>query len=294
MAKIIHLSDEEIGRLIDGNLEKLEREEYLKHMSQCDSCLSIYSQTLKFLEEEKRNPVEVKSPVFGESPFLQFWKSVQGFMSQKRYRFAGVMLLILLIGIPLLIKLFSPTSSENDRVLYIERVSDELFNRGICTFSGSDNPYYSSVRAGIFVQDISVLINISDKKELRKMLVDLLNKELLVLGGEQATIVRSVDDLEAHSYKTYLRNIEYFMEKRPEKDLFKFGEILERSILDIVNGSRNFKDGITHYITIFDQNYKGKIPQGVLKDLKKLNSNEPVTQVKEILIGIKQVYIAYY
>lgn len=294
MAQITHLKDEEIGRLIDGNLEKSEREEFLKHMSQCESCLSIYSQTLKFLEDDKKNSVEVKPPVFGESPLLNFWKAVQGIVSQKKYRFAGVALLILIIGIPLFIKLFSPASSENDRVLYIERVSDELFNRGICTFTGADNPYYSSVRAGIFVEDISVLINISDKKDLRKMLVDLLNKELIILGGEQSTLVRSADDLETHSYKPYLRNIKYFLEKCPEKDLFRFGGILERSILDIVNGSRNFKDDITRYISIFDQNYKGKVPQGVLKDLKKLNSNVPVTRVKEILIGIKQVYIAYY
>lgn len=44
-----HIEDEDIARMIDGNISKMEREDFLRHFSECDSCLSIYTDALEFL-----------------------------------------------------------------------------------------------------------------------------------------------------------------------------------------------------------------------------------------------------
>jgi len=53
----MHLNDSEIARLIDDRIKPEERDQYLKHISTCENCFEVYTETIKSLEKE-----EVKKP----------------------------------------------------------------------------------------------------------------------------------------------------------------------------------------------------------------------------------------
>ena len=57
-----HLEDEDIARMIEGKISKKERENFLKHLSQCETCLTLYSETLKFVEEDKKEKNLLRFP----------------------------------------------------------------------------------------------------------------------------------------------------------------------------------------------------------------------------------------
>lgn len=54
----MHLSNREMARLIDDRVNQDERDQYLKHISNCEDCFELYTETLKSLEKEDiRQPV---------------------------------------------------------------------------------------------------------------------------------------------------------------------------------------------------------------------------------------------
>ena len=54
----MHLSNREMARLIDDRVSQEERDQYLKHISACEDCFELYTETLKSLEKE-----EIRQPV---------------------------------------------------------------------------------------------------------------------------------------------------------------------------------------------------------------------------------------
>lgn len=100
-----HLTDEDIARLLDGHIDKQEREDFLHHFSQCHQCLTIYTETLKFIAAEKQKPAPVKLPRFlGIAPRI---KQTIGFLFPgKRWvpALAGLFIILSLIFLPLIFK----------------------------------------------------------------------------------------------------------------------------------------------------------------------------------------------
>jgi len=100
-----HLTDEDIARMIDGHIDKQEREDFLHHFSQCHECLALYTETLKFIGAEKQKPAPVKLPRFlGIAPRIA---QAVGFLSPgKRWvpALAGLLIILSLLFLPLIFK----------------------------------------------------------------------------------------------------------------------------------------------------------------------------------------------
>lgn len=54
----MHLNDEIMAQLIDGNICEKDKEKYLKHISECKECFEIYSESIRSLEsiENEKSP----------------------------------------------------------------------------------------------------------------------------------------------------------------------------------------------------------------------------------------------
>ncbi len=98
-----HLEDEDIARLIDGKLGKEEQEQFLKHLSQCDDCLTIYTETLKFVEQEKRRAAWWRRLPLPDFKKIAASLRLPKLVPEKRYRWAFAALVILLLVLPFLL-----------------------------------------------------------------------------------------------------------------------------------------------------------------------------------------------
>lgn len=280
-----HLEDEDIARMIDGTISKQERERFLEHLSGCNSCLSVYSESLKFVEEEKKSKVMLKLPQVGEV--------VDGWRRQARTIFAGkrlipvyAVLLIVIVLLPFLLK-------ENAQVKYIEESIAALESRGVHSFTGSNDPVYASIRAGIFVEEISVLIDYGGKAKLRGKIVERLINELKVLfNAEAGSLLPDPAHLEEESFETVVQRIETMLEKRSLAMLFQFGRFVEQGILASIDGKRPLAEEVERYRQLIAGEYQDKLPPGVLKELNKFTVTAGVNESKEILTAIKDIFLS--
>lgn len=280
-----HLEDEDIARMIDGTISKKERERFLEHLSGCNSCLSVYSETLKFIEDEKKSKVKLKLPQVGTV--------VDGWLRQVSLIFAGkrlipvyAVLLIVIVLLPFLLK-------ENAQVHYIEECVTEMEVRGINQFSGSKYPVYASIRAGIFVEEISVLVDYGGKAELRGKIVDRLITDLKVLFNDEAvSLLPDPAHLEEESFEMVVQRMGSMLEKRSLAKLFQFGRFVEQGILSSIDGKRPLVEEVEKYRQLIAGEYRDKLPAGVLKELSKFGVGTGINESKEILIGVKDIFLA--
>jgi hypothetical protein len=247
-----HLEDEDIGRLIDGNIDKKERDEFLKHLSECESCVSIYTETLKFVEEEKKN-----------KPKLKILRGAGEIITGKRYRWAlAAAIIILVIGTPFLLNYLSFIRIRNVRVQYIEASFYEIENRGIQAFSSSNDPFYAAVRAGIFAADHSIILDTDSHPELKSKIGVMMNQQLKIANNAKNSA-----------------------------QLFKFGHTVEQGVLLSFEKKRLDQKKID-YLRLISREYKDILPWGVIKSLDKIKPGAGVAEFKEILLSIKDVFLA--
>ena len=107
-----HLTDEDIARMIDGKIDKQEREDFLHHFSQCHECLALYTETLKFIGAEKQKPAPVKLPRFlSIVPHIE--RAVDFLFPGKRWvpALAGLLIILALVTLPFILK--QPTKNKS-------------------------------------------------------------------------------------------------------------------------------------------------------------------------------------
>ena len=68
----MHLTDEIMAQLIDGNICEKDREKYLKHISECKECFEIYSESIRSLEsiEKERSPKRIVMVLLRKRRFI--------------------------------------------------------------------------------------------------------------------------------------------------------------------------------------------------------------------------------
>jgi hypothetical protein len=82
------------------------------------------------------------------------------------------------------------------------------------------------------------------------------------------------------------------MERQSLSELFEFGCFLEQSILSTFENRRPHPEDIDKHQRIVQKyEYKGKLPIGVFKELKKLKPTIEKETIKNICIAIKQIFL---
>jgi len=280
-----HLEDEDIARMIDGTIGKRERERFLEHLSGCDLCLSVYNESLKFVEQEGKEKFVLKMPNLG-GIVDRFWQPVKSIFAVRRLIPVYAVLLIVVVLLPFLLK-------ENAQVEYIDDSAALLESRGVYSFVGSNNEMYAAVRAGIFTEELSLLVDYGGKEDLRGKIAARLFNELKVLFNDEAvSLLPDPAHLEEESFDMVVRGIGTMLEKRSLAGLFRFGRFVEQGILASVDGKRPLAEEIERYRRLVAGEYNDKLPPGVLKELNKFGAVTGINESKEILTGIKDIFLA--
>ncbi len=278
-----HLEDEDIARLIDGTISKKERESFLKHLSECETCLSVYSETLEFIEEdEKKIPFTEKIKI----PAQRFWQTIETIIPKKVLIPVAAVLIIILLMAPFVLNELHQRRIINAQVGFI---ADSIEDMETHAFSTSKNEIYAAVRIGIFVEDLSLLVN-TGEEELKTKITKMLNGELKIFISEKSSFPQYLANIDRKNYETIVQNIRALIEKRSLSELLQFGCFVEHSILSTYENKTPNQEDIDKYQRIA-QKYKGKLPIGVFKELKKLKPTIEKEKSKNICIAIKQIFI---
>jgi hypothetical protein len=285
-----HLEDEDIARMIEGKISKKERETFLRHLSECSACFNVYTETLKFVEGEKQGKVPGIEKI---KAALQRFRLAAGtiFPNKRLVPAFAVSITIVLVGIFVInYLLHRAIEIENNKTAYIEKTIEEIENRDVHAFSGSKGEIYAALRAGIFIEDLSLVVKAGGKKDLKTKIIKMLGRQLNVFAGEKSTLFPELENIERKNVETVVNRIRELMEKRSRDGLFRFGRFVEHSILAAYENKTPKPEDIEKYRRIL-QKYEETLPPGVFKELKKLETVSRVEENREIFIAIKEILL---
>jgi hypothetical protein len=288
-----HLEDEDIGRMIEGTISKRERENFLKHLSECSTCFDVYADTLKFMEKERKHSNGLKLPIIEKIKVTTqgLWQSMRDWLADRKPVLVptfAVLVIILLIG-PFVLR------ESHDRKIekaQIQQIVMDIENMGNQAFSPSKDEIYAAVRAGIFVEDLTLVVNAGGHEELKTKISKMLSNELkAVCKNESNSLFQNLGNIEKKSLETVVPNIRGLIEKQSLSEPFWFGRFVENSTLSFFENKTPKQEDIEKYQRII-QKYKDKLPLGIFKKLKKLKTTSGVEESKKIFIDIKEIILS--
>lgn len=281
-----HLDDEDIAMMIDGRISKGERECFWEHLFQCDACLMVYNESLNFVDQEDKKKFFLKKPNPGKIT-ERFWKTAKTTLASKELIPMYAVLFIAIILLPfLLIK-------ENARVKYIEKSIRALKSRGIHSFTSSNNLEYAAVRAGIFAEELSLLVEYGGKEDLKGKIADKLVNELrIIFKAEINSLLPDLVQIEERTFETVIRNIKYMLGQQLVGELFQFGRFVEQSILGSFNDKLPSFGKVKKYCQLIGHGYNERLPAGVLKELNKFTSDTGIRESNDIFLNIKEIFLS--
>jgi tetratricopeptide (TPR) repeat protein len=105
-----HLKEEDMARMISGNAGKKERKKFLEHLSRCESCNKVFTETLRFFEEEEQGEEVLRLPGYATKEESRFRRVFDAMFKRPILVPALAVVIIILLIVPFLL-----TSSNNTR-----------------------------------------------------------------------------------------------------------------------------------------------------------------------------------
>jgi len=291
MKQTRHLEDEDIARFVDGHVAKNEREEFLKHFSECDACLKAYAETLKFVEEEEAGKKEKYIPRFPKVLNIRF-RSIFGVFSWKPAAAAVlVVLMVIFLLLPLVRKKGPDHEVMSAKIKYIEDSIMKMEDTENYAFSSSmdNNKVNAAVRAGFFIEDLHVLLQSNQKEKLKTIILEKCAKELKIIFTDQANPpLAGLGTINKHGFKGIVKKMREELEKQALFEPYRLGRFVERSILSGFEDKRPGKKEIEKYLVIAGKN---NLPPGVVKDFERLKNTGGLIKNREICRDIKEGFL---
>jgi len=291
MKQLTHLEDEDIARFVDGNVNKNEREEFLKHFSECDACLKAYAETLKFVEEEEAEKKGKYILRFPKGLHIKF-RQIFGVFSWKPVAAAVVVVLLVIFLLAPLVRKKGPGDEVlSTKIQYIEDSIMKMEETENYAFSPSmdKNKVNAAVRAGFFIEDLQVLFQSNQKEELKTKIIEKCAKELKFIFADEADPpLTGVETIKKENFKRVVKKVQEGLENQALFGPYQLGRFVERSILSSFENKLPGKKEIEKYLVIAEKN---NLPPGVVKDFARLKNTGGLIENKEICRDIKEVFL---
>jgi hypothetical protein len=283
-----HLEDEDIARMIEGTVSKTERETFLRHLSECSACFNVYTETLKFVEGEKQKKVPWIEKI---KPALQRFRLTVGtIFTNKRLIPAFVSSIIIVLIAIFVMNHLLHREIENNKMVYIEKIVEEIEDREVHAFSGSKGEIYAALRAGIFVEDLSLVVNAGEKEKLKTKIAKTLSRQLEVFASKKSPLLHELANIEKKNVETVVKRISGLFASHSYSELFRFGRFVEQSILSTYENNTPKQENIEKYQRIL-QKYEDTLPLGVFRELKKLKTTTGDKEIRDVFISIKEIFL---
>jgi hypothetical protein len=293
MKQLTHPEDEDIARFIDGNVNKHEREEFLKHFSECDACLKAYAETLKFVEEEEAEKKEKGKYLLRFPKVLpgKFGSIFGGFSWKPVAAAVSAVLLVIFLLVPLVRKKGPGDEVLSTKIQYIEDSIMKMEDTENYAFSSSidKNKVNAAVRAGFFIEDLYVLFQANQKEELKTKIIGKCVKELkFIFADEPGSPSAGLETIKKENFKRVVKKMQEGLEQQALFESFQLGRFVEGSILSGFENKRPGKKELERYLVIAEKN---NLPPGVVKDFERLKNTGDVIENREICRDIKEVFL---
>ncbi len=288
-----HLEDEDIARFVDGRVNRDEREEFLNHFSQCETCFEAYTDALHFMEEQKRSKTYRDFPIFKALRAVSF-KEIAGVFSRRRVYVPALALLVLvLVLVPLVKQMITGDKITRAKLHYIEESIKNAGEPAAYSFSPSKDKEMiqitAALRAGFFCEDLHTALNSDAKQDLVVEIIHRLSGELRkILGGASDTLIPLLPGIRKENFPALVEQIQRRLGTRALSGLFSFGRFVEGAILSTFENKCPAKKDVEKYRAIAQ---KSGLPAGVLKDLNRLANAADVMECREICRDIKEVFL---
>lgn len=267
---MVHLEDEEIARLIDGSVSKKERELYLNHLSRCDSCLTVYNESLAFIQQEESAEEVSLKPSTVTIVVNNYWEKIKNLFKQSGYQLAAVVLL-LLIFIPAASKFIFPGSNQ----LIINSLEIDYLEKNI-EYRGSPDPKYrkySYIRTGIIYEDLLFLLDTSGNQTLKTEILKRLTSELRLISTGTVPSYQFLAHMEKQKLIEYLSKLPTQFKELSFATLFAFGRFLEQDYMDTFRGNKTQTENFERFFSII-QEPGFDLSQDILEGLTLLKKSE--------------------
>jgi tetratricopeptide (TPR) repeat protein len=226
---MIHLKDEDMSRMIAGHISKRERKNFLKHLSECERCSKIFTEALKFFEEEGELKEVAAAPGFAERARASFWQVKKVIFKKPLLVTTLAAAIIILLIVPIFLqnsddarwwtnkfgnyaKIRGESDSRVQRAFMVfERlkdVADEARARMpqlvIINTNGSGKPYALALPDGsiiINLETLEICYDVVDKKAGDSRLVIILGHEIAHLVQKDFTHSRAFLGHQEHGNK---------------------------------------------------------------------------------------------
>lgn len=284
-----HFESEELARFAEGKVKDSEQEAFIGHLAECGECFKAYSDTLKFIEEEYKKRFTLKFPNLEKvkTALHRFWEDMRTLVKNRRPVLVTVFaaLIIVLLVVPYFLNTLHEKRVETAK---IQQIAMDIENIGTGDLAFSGNKPVAALRAGIFVEDLALVVNSGGDAELKTKITKMLSNQLGTLIGRENPLLKKLADVEKKSLPGIVQRIPDLLGQQSLAELFRFGRFIERSLLIFFENKLPPQSDIEKYLTIAREH---GLPQGVLKNLEKLKTNNSVEQSKKYFIAIKNIFL---
>ncbi len=282
-----HLEHEDMAGMIGGNVNKRARKKFLKHLSRCESCSKVFTETLKFFEEEEKNGEPVRLPAYGKKAGSRFREFIGAMFKKPALVPALAAVIIILTIVPFLITGPDPGSPaagiENARAFV-----SEIKGPGRYRLVETKDIIDSAVCTGIIVEDISMLEEFPEEEDLLREITEILRIELKnIFKSETDRLFPGLANINGKNLSNVTRSIAGQLAARSLSRPFLFGRFLERTLLNTFEKKRPGAEKIDKYLQIAREL---EFPPGVVTRLKKLKEAPRFRTMRSLCTEIKKIF----
>lgn len=282
-----HLKEEDMARMIGGDTNKRERKKFLKHLSRCESCNKVFTETLRFFDEEEKDEETLRLPAYETKEDSRFRQVVDVMFKKPVLVPALAAVIIIVLIVPLFITGPGPNSLKDKRDNTKEFVS-EITSQGSYKLSGSKNIIDSAVCTGIIIKGLYLFVKELGDEDLYRQMVEILSVELKhILKDDMDKLFPGLLELERKDLRKTGDSIEEQLTKRSLAESFHFGRFLEQTLLDTFDEISPHKEEIDEYLQIARQL---ELPPGVIIRLEKLKESRDAETIRNLCKEIKKIF----
>lgn len=284
-----HFEPEELARFVEGKVKEAEQETFIKHLAECGECFKAYTDTLKFIEEEYKKRFTLKFPGLEKIKMAlhRFRQDMRAWFRNRRPVLVPVFAasIIVLLIVPYFLNTLHEKRIENAK---LQQIGLDIENIGTQGFAPTGNKPAAALRAGIFVEDLTLVVNAGGNEDLKRKITKMLGSQLKIFTGAENPLLRELEDIEKKNLPGLVQRIQDLLKHRSLVELFRFGRFLEHSLLLTFEKKLPTPGDLEKYLTIAREQ---DLPQGVLKNLEELRTTKSVEQSKKYCIAIKNIFL---
>ncbi len=284
-----HFELEEIARFAEGKVKDSEQETFIRHLAECGECFKAYTDTLKFIEEEDKKRFTLEFPNLEKikTALHRFGQDIRTLVRNRRPVLVPVFaaLVIVFLMVPYILNILHEKRIENAK---IQQISMDIENIGTQGFAPTGNKPAAALRAGIFVEDLTLVVNAGGNENFKRKIAKMLGSQLKIFTGAENPLLRELENIEKKNLPGTVQRIQELLKHRSLTEFFGLGRFIENSLLLLLENKLPPQADIEKYLTIVREQ---DLPQGVLKNLEELKTVKNVEQGKKACIAIKNIFL---